>query len=71
MVQAAGRSPTVGDWLGHWLDHLAARKVRPGTLESYRSTVRLHLGPGIGHHRIDRCSLSTSSGSTPRWQTRV
>jgi integrase len=23
-------------------------------LESYRSTVRLHLKPGIGHHRIDR-----------------
>jgi len=23
-------------------------------LESYRSTVRLHLRPGIGHHRLDR-----------------
>lgn len=54
MVQAAGRSPTVGEWLDHWLDHIAARKVRPRTLESYRSIVRLHLGPGIGHHRLDR-----------------
>src|SRR3954462_13200265 len=28
MVEAAGRSPTVGDWLDHWLDHIASRKVR-------------------------------------------
>jgi integrase len=54
MVKAAGRAPTVGDWLDHWLDNIAARKVRARTLESYRSTVRLHLRPGIGHHRLDR-----------------
>jgi integrase len=54
MVEAAGRAPTVGHWLDHWLDNIAARKVRARTLESYRSTVRLHIGPGIGHHRLDR-----------------
>src|SRR3954471_10003439 len=54
MVEAAGRAPTVGEWLGHWLDHIAARKVRARTLESYRSTVRLHLRPGVGHQRLDR-----------------
>jgi integrase len=54
MVEAAGKAPTVGDWLEHWLDDIAARKVRARTLESYRSTVRLHLRPGIGHHRLDR-----------------
>jgi integrase len=54
IVEAAGRAPTVGDWLDHWLDNIAARKVRARTLESYRSTVRLHLRPGIGHHRLDR-----------------
>src|SRR3712207_6180667 len=54
IVEAAGRPPTVGDWLDHWLDNIAARKVRARTLESYRSTVRLHLRPGIGHHRLDR-----------------
>src|SRR3954454_9475226 len=54
MVEAAGRAPTVGDWLDHWLDHIAARKVRARTLESYRSTVRLPLRPGIGHDRLDR-----------------
>lgn len=54
IVEAAGRAPTVGEWLDHWLDNIAARKVRARTLESYRSTVRLHLRPGIGHHRLDR-----------------
>jgi integrase len=54
MVEAAGRAPTVGEWLDHWLDNIAARKVRARTLESYRTTVRLHLRPGIGHHRLDR-----------------
>ena len=54
IVEAAGRAPTVAEWLDHWLDNIAARKVRARTLESYRSTVRLHLRPGVGHHRLDR-----------------
>jgi integrase len=54
MVESAGRAPTVGDWLEHWLDNIASRKVRARTLESYRSTVRLHLRPGVGHQRLDR-----------------
>jgi integrase len=54
LVDAAGRAPTVGEWLDHWLDNIAARRVRARTLESYRSTVRLHLRPGVGHHRLDR-----------------
>ncbi len=54
MVEAAGKAPTVGDWLDHWLENIAARRVRARTLESYRSVIRLHLRPGIGHHRLDR-----------------
>jgi len=50
----AGRTYTVGVWLDHWLDHIAARKVRPRTLESYRSTVALHLGPGIGKQPLTK-----------------
>ncbi|TFV67228.1 UNVERIFIED_ORG: site-specific integrase [Bacillus sp. AZ43] len=51
---AAGRAPTVGQWLDHWLDTIAARKVRPSTLVRYRQLVTNQLGPGIGHHRLDR-----------------
>jgi integrase len=54
IAEAAGRAPTVGDWLDHWLEHIAPRRVRARTLESYEALVRLHLRPGIGHHRLDR-----------------
>ena len=53
-AEAAGQAPTVAAWLEHWLSNVAARRVRPRTLESYRSTVRLYLVPGVGHHRLDR-----------------
>src|SRR3954470_21932110 len=33
MVEAAGRAPTVGEWLDHWLENIATRRVRARTLE--------------------------------------
>src|SRR3954464_6329744 len=51
---AAGKAPTVAQWLEHWLDTIAARKVRPSTLVRYRQLVTNQLVPGIGHHRLDR-----------------
>lgn len=50
----AGRAPTLTEWLDHWLPNIAARRVRPRTLEGYESTIRLHITPGIGHHRLNR-----------------
>ena len=54
MAAAAGRSPTVGFWLDHWLNTIAVRRVRPSTFTRYEQLVRLHLIPGLGHHRLDR-----------------
>jgi integrase len=54
IANAAGQPVTVGAWLEHWVEAIAARKVRPKTLAGYRSTVRLHLTPALGHHRLDR-----------------
>jgi integrase len=54
MAESAAKAPTIQAWLDHWLDNIAASRVRPRTLESYRSTVRLYLGPLLGHHRLDR-----------------
>lgn len=51
---AAGRAPTVAQWLDHWLTHIAARKVRVSTWEGYESKVRTRIVPLIGHHRLDR-----------------
>jgi integrase len=49
----AGRSPTVSHWLDHWLTTIAARKVRPSTLEGYESKLRTRIKPALGHHRLD------------------
>lgn len=54
LITDPGRAPTVETWLDHWLDHIAARSVKPKTLEGYRSIVRAHLTPGLGGHRLDR-----------------
>jgi integrase len=50
----AGRSPTLAEWLRHWLDNIAARRVRPSTLEGYRSKVDYRIIPGLGKHRLAR-----------------
>lgn len=54
LAEATGKAPTLEAWLNHWLNNIAASRVRPRTLESYQSTVRLHLIPTLGHHRLDR-----------------
>jgi integrase len=54
LAPAAGKAPTLTEWLEHWLPNIAARRVRPRTLEGYESTVRLHITPAIGHHRLHR-----------------
>src|SRR6195952_1834694 len=47
-------TPTVAAWLDHWLTNIAPRRVRQRTVESYESSVRKHLIPVIGRHRLDR-----------------
>lgn len=53
-VRRSGRAWTVGQWLEHWVENIAAPAVRPNTLTGYRVAVYNHLIPGIGAHRIDR-----------------
>lgn len=53
VIPAAGRL-TVGEWLTYWTDTIAARKVRPKTLEGYRGMVKNRIAPALGHHRLDR-----------------
>ena len=44
--------PTVGHWLGEWL--AGKKNVRPGTLRTYTSHVRLYLEPYLGKLRLDK-----------------
>ncbi|MER7967972.1 site-specific integrase [Streptomyces sp. NPDC096080] len=44
--------------VGDWLDAvMAAKKTRTTTNHGYASHIRVHLKPGIGHHRLDRLSV--------------
>lgn len=43
---------TVAAWLDYWLEHIAARRIRPQTMAGYRSKVATLLIPHLGHHRL-------------------
>jgi integrase len=48
-------TPTVGDWLTKWIEQLeAGQKKRASTIRRYSALVRVHLIPGLGHHRLDK-----------------
>lgn len=50
-----GSTPTVEQWMNHWLNKIAARKVGELTLNnSYRQKVRDYIIPLLGHHKLDR-----------------
>lgn len=45
---------TVEQWLNHWLDTIAPKRVRPRTLVGYRGYVNTWLIPHLGRHRLDK-----------------
>jgi integrase len=45
---------TVGEWLDTWVE---AKKTRESTTRNYRSHIRVHLKPGVGHYRLDRFNV--------------
>lgn len=47
------RSQTLGDWLDRWMRDVAANRVRPRTLDTYRHKVGL-IKASIGRVRLDR-----------------
>lgn len=53
-IVSLGTPPTVGQWLEHWLDNIAAQSVRRRTLDGYRTYVHQYAIPGIGAHRLNR-----------------
>jgi integrase len=53
-VHAAGKPMKVEEWFNYWVDTIAPARVRPRTLESYRSMIRLHILPRIGQRRLDQ-----------------
>ncbi|MEW2424875.1 tyrosine-type recombinase/integrase [Streptomyces nigra] len=45
---------TVADWLDRWM---ASKKTRATTNAGYRSHIRVHLKPHVGHYRLDRLNV--------------
>ncbi|MGW0537853.1 site-specific integrase [Streptomyces sp. NPDC003032] len=45
---------TVGEWLDTWIE---SKKTKTTTTNGYRSHIRVHLKPGVGHYRIDRFNV--------------
>lgn len=45
---------TVSEWLDVWM---AKKKTRPTTNNGYKSHIRVHLKPRIGHVRLDRLNV--------------
>jgi integrase len=43
---------TVEQWLTHWIDNIAPTKVRPRTIDGYRSYLRNWIIPNVGRHRL-------------------
>jgi integrase len=53
-ISTDGLAPTLDLWLTHWLDTIAAPRLRPSTLTTYRGYVRNRVVPNLGRHRLDK-----------------
>src|SRR5690606_2580161 len=49
-------SPTVEQWLTHWLANVSAKRVRPKTQYEREGDVRRYILPAIGSKRLDKLS---------------
>lgn len=45
-------STTVAAWLDYWIEHIAARRIRPQTMAGYQSKIETLIRPHLGHHRL-------------------
>lgn len=51
-VPEIGRSPTLAEWLLHWLEHIVRPQRKYKTYRAYHPIVHLHLIPRLGQWRI-------------------
>lgn len=49
-----GPQQKLEQFLTHWLEDVHKHSIRARTYERYEEIVRLHLIPGIGHHRLQK-----------------
>lgn len=49
---------TVEQWFTYWVEQVAAKEVRPNTLDGYRRTVNNHIIPAIGKVKLDKLTAT-------------
>lgn len=52
-IRVDERSPTLAQWLHHWLEEVIRPSVKATTYEDYGQVVRLYLIPHLGSTRLD------------------
>lgn len=53
------KNQTVEQWFTYWLREIAAKRVRPNTLDGYRRSVENHIIPAIGKTKLDKVTAAT------------
>lgn len=51
-VDLSRKPDTVASFLQSWLADVVKPSTRPRTEDSYRSMIRLHIEPALGHHKL-------------------
>lgn len=61
-LRKRGDLPTAGQtceqWFTYWVDQIAAKEVRPNTLDGYRRTIRNHIIPAIGKVKLEKLTAA-------------
>ncbi|OHV33533.1 MULTISPECIES: tyrosine-type recombinase/integrase [Pseudofrankia] len=52
-VTTGKKPPTVGQWVTFWVEHIAPARVRPSTLDGYRSKVNHRIIPALGGYKLE------------------
>lgn len=63
-AQPPGPETTVAQWCTRWLEQL---DVRAGSHDSYAKSVRLHIGPTLGHVRIRDLATHQVEAAVRKW----
>lgn len=49
---------TVEKWFTYWVENIAAKKVRPNTIDGYRRAANNHIIPAIGKVKLDKVTAT-------------
>lgn len=52
------QNQTVEQWFTYWVSQIAAKEVRPNTLDGYRRAVANHIVPAIGKVKLDKLTAA-------------